>query len=280
MLRGLVYYGEQFVEVPDETITLKDICNSFGISGDLTGVFLRNRGSARVVATLPFESLPAIESLRGDEENIYDLCTPAGQSSNSNNNNNNNNNKDHHTTTAPDGDNENNNYNDNNINGEETPTTDDMTEILRQLVQLGATSLLTSASGSQTSFESYDPRTSPGLLVRTIYPPSIYSPYRPSGDPLLHPNSNSHDRMSMGITTLLGPPYRSAVEPYVVEEATEALLQQRPDLITQTEEEARDILHGLMAAATQAKAMMAMADAEEELRGAVDVKPNIQQIGI
>ncbi|ORC93587.1 uncharacterized protein TM35_000014640 [Trypanosoma theileri] len=286
MLRGFVYYGEQFVEVPDETVTLKDICQSFGITGDLTGVCVRNRASARVVATLPFESLPATDSLRGDEDNIYDLCTPGDHNSyhNNNNNNNNNNNQDPYSNRVPDDDDNNNN---NNNNGEDTPTTDDMTEILRQLVQLGAASLLTMTSGAQSSFESYDPRTSPGLLLRTIYPSSIYSPYRHSGDPL-----NTQDRLSMGTTIsssttstavvnkLTGPPYISAVEPYVVEEATEALLQQRPDLIPQTEEEAQDILQGLMAAATQAKAMMAMANVEEEQRGPVDVKPNIQQMGI
>ncbi|KEG08146.1 hypothetical protein DQ04_07901030 [Trypanosoma grayi] len=238
-MQGVVYYGERFVEVPDASVTLKDICASFGLSGDLSGVCIKNRVTGRVVATLPFESLPATASLCGEEDNTYDLCDPA-----------------HHADGN--GDDE----------TERAPTTDDMTDILKQLVQLGATSLLTMQMDSQASLDSYDPRTSPGFLMRTIYPPSIYSPYRYCGDPL-RTSSATHN---------VGAPYVSAVEPYNVEEATETALRQRPDLIRQSEEEAQDILHGLVVAATQAKTMRAMADVEEERRAPLDVKPNLQSI--
>ncbi|EKF33549.1 hypothetical protein MOQ_002582 [Trypanosoma cruzi marinkellei] len=237
VMQAVVHYGEQFVEVPDASVTLKDICGSFGLTGDLAGVCIKHRATGRVVATLPFECLPAANDAEGEEDKIYEVCVPSEGGV-----------------------------------GDATPTTDDMTDILRQLVQLGATSLLSTESELHRSLDPYDPRMSPGLLMRTIYPPSLYSPYRHRGDPL-----NMQGRIANSPITgqMAGPPYMSAVEPYTVEAPTEMTLQLRPDLVPQSEEEARDILQGLVAAATQVKAMMAMADEEEKRHAPSDVKPNV-----
>ncbi|EKG05032.1 hypothetical protein TCSYLVIO_003902 [Trypanosoma cruzi] len=237
VMQAVVHYGEQFVEVPDASVTLKDICGSFGMTGDLAGVCIKHRATGRVVATLPFECLPAVNDAQGEEEKIYDVCAPSEVGV-----------------------------------GESTPTTDDMTDILRQLVQLGATSLLSTESEQNRSLDPYDPRMSPGLLMRTIYPPSLYSPYRHRGDPL-----NMQGRFANSPITgqMTGPPYMSAVEPYTVEAPTELMLQLRPDLVPQSEEEARDILQGLVAAATRVKAMVALADEEEKRHAPSEVKPNV-----
>ncbi|KAG8347576.1 hypothetical protein ERJ75_001415800 [Trypanosoma vivax] len=241
-MRGVVYYGDQFVEVPDGSVTLGDICAAFGITGDLTGVCIKNRISGLVVATLPFESLPA-ESLDddGDTEALaYDLSTPA------------------------DGRDE---------AGENAPNTEDMATILKQLVDLGAAPLLGMESDSSAMLDPYEPHASPGLLVRTIYPSSVYSPYRYNGDP-----AKSLERYGAVPTTVLqavGPPYFGTVERYTLEEATETALQKRPDLTPKTEEEANDLMQGLVTVAAQAKAMIAIANLEEGRRAPVDVKPSI-----
>ncbi|RNF10336.1 hypothetical protein TraAM80_01696 [Trypanosoma rangeli] len=236
-MHAVVHHGDQFLEVPDASVTLRDICDSFGLTGDLAGVCIKHRGTGRVVATLPFESLPAVNDAQGEEDNVYDLCIPT----------------------------------DDGIGGS-TPTTDDMTAVLRHLVQLGAASLLSTESELHRSLDPYDPHMSPGLLIRTIYPPSLYSPYRHRGDPL-----SMQGKFAAAFITgqIAGPPYTSAVEPYTVEEATEATLQSRPDLVPQSEEEVHDILQGLVAAATQVKARMTMADAEEKRHAPLDVKPNV-----
>ncbi|RNF22586.1 uncharacterized protein Tco025E_03063 [Trypanosoma conorhini] len=236
-MQALVHHGDQFVEVPDASVTLRDICGSFGLAGDLAGVYIKHRATGRVVATLPFEGLPAVSDAQGEEDNVYDLCCPTEDGA-----------------------------------GDSTPTTDDMTDVLRQLVQLGAASLLSTESELHRSLDPYDPRTSPGLLIRTIYPPSLYSPYRHRGDPLGMQGKFAAPSIAGQMT---GPPYISAVESYSVAEANATTLQSRPDLVPQSEEEARDILQGLVAAATQVKARMAMADAEETRNAPLDVKPDL-----
>lgn len=238
-MRGVVYYGEQFVEVPDATVTLRDICTSFGLTGEFVGFSLKNRASGLVVATLPFEVLPEVSSASGDvDEMTYDLITPA------------------------DGD---------AATEERDPTTDDMTNILKQLVQLGATPLL--SAETDALIDPYEPRAAPGLLLRTIYPPSAYCPYRYRGDPVKA--VGRFGATSSAATHSASPPYMSAVEVYTVEKATGAALRGRPDLTPKTEEEANDIMRGLLTAATQAKAMIALTSAEERRHAEVDVKPNI-----
>nr|CCC90160.1 conserved hypothetical protein [Trypanosoma congolense IL3000] len=244
-MRGVVYYGEQFVEVPDASVTLKDICASFGIEGDLTGVCIKSRATGLIVVTLPFESLPEPCSDSGDMEDItYDLTTPDGGND------------------------------DDDDAGGKVSSTDDMTDILKQLVQLGAAPLLSAESNA--TIDPYDPRAAPGLLTRMIYPPSIYSPYRYCGDPL-----SSADRLGPSPATLLQqatPPYVSSVETYTVEKADESSLRQRPDLTPKTDEETNDIMQGLLTVASQARAIAALSNENRQVE--VDVKPNIQSIAL
>jgi hypothetical protein len=56
MARVFLADSDNFVEVPDASVTLADICAAFGV--DATAAYIRRSHSGAVVATLPSEGLP------------------------------------------------------------------------------------------------------------------------------------------------------------------------------------------------------------------------------
>ncbi|CAD2215017.1 hypothetical protein ADEAN_000247000 [Angomonas deanei] len=190
-VKAIVYYGEKYIELEDTSVTLQDLKEAF--ESQCETVFLRERASGKVVATLPYETivlapssetpvlLDLVESTAQDEEGAADAAD----------------------TRAAAG-----------------------AGVMEQLVELGAVELLFDGDGKGSE---YDSTSAPALLQNILYPPSIYSPFRYQRDPL-YVNRKAEGSFRPWETTV-GGPYASFIDTYHVDDALPAdVMEKRSDL--------------------------------------------------
>lgn len=263
---AVIFYGDKFIELDQPStdgVTLGDLCEAFAVAWE-SGVHLRQRHSRHVVATLPFEPIPPMtsaavevaEAIEGpavfpsrdgagnvdvdeaeeDEAQggrrrtavtVYDLRTPT-------------------------------------LAAEEEVTLQGQTqgikgevmeEVMRHLVELGATELLSAASTAPLAMAreevEYNPAGGPYMFQCMAYPPSVYSPYRRERDPIATATRTGsrlqygHSAASQIIHDRDGRSYTSYTEAYDagVAGAKQGATQLHSDYVPLTEEELHDIYH-------------------------------------
>lgn len=204
--KAVVHWGDKYIEIPSSDISLQDVCDTFGLPYQ-PGVFIRENISRRVTATLPGDSVyhpaPTAESsdhsVHADvEEVILELCTDCNSGIG-----------DAASLDKLDG------------------TSLSVVDVaVQQLVQLGAVELLSGESPQRLeTLAMYDVATSPGLLLRMVYPPSVYSPFRMERDPLGSKGGGAANNSRLAAKALEreGGAYRSTLDVYEVREIDDAM---------------------------------------------------------
>ncbi|KPA82244.1 hypothetical protein ABB37_03357 [Leptomonas pyrrhocoris] len=230
--KGAVFMGDNFIELEDPAaVTLEDLCESFGTPWE-SGMHVRQRTTGRIVATLPFEPLPPLTEVADvvikTEDATAALAASADASGMGAGTNSTNTNEDSEYV-SDDEEAENSYAVVYDLVNANAPEMDESTvrlagplaanirgipgieETMRQLVELGAAELLTAEPPSVVNGKrEYNPVEAPGLLRRTVYPASQYSPYRAARDPV---SDGKHTlfRSTAGSTS---SPTSAAVAPY------------------------------------------------------------------
>ncbi|EPY24610.1 hypothetical protein STCU_00424 [Strigomonas culicis] len=214
-LKSIVYYEDRFVEISDPSVTLQDVCDAFGLAAD-AAAFIQDRVSGQVVATLPFEKvpLPSAQDAAQDGDLLLDLIISSGEREGK---------LEQQVSDA---------------DAEDETTVVAVDDAVNQLVQLGAVELLVDEDVSRLAADRlYRPEEAPTALRQMGYPPSVYSPFRVSRDPLAR--TGQDETLVANWRQTLGGPYRSAMDSYQVDlvSSLEGVMRLRPDLERMTADE-------------------------------------------